>query len=322
MSPTSSASFGTPKRKKKKPETWRGLTPQPRPAPTTPAAPEKKGTQNITPLAGGKVRIQTGKTTQVLSAQQWKALGEAKKYGGRGIRDPGVRAAYLQREKVIEAQRLAGPAFEAEQMKLKMGEEAQARKLEDIKSYVTPSLTEPFPTPEGAPLPELGGTSAPIESLMTEEQRRAFHKRAGGIVGSIRNIEIIGKVADVGIKAVNHNDWYDLSNSKQRGRAAIGEFDQIETDVMEGNEDIVGAQIRWTRAENMLNAAAAVAHQISTENPIYFGKEGMELQFEYEEVRLTLNNRARGINRVLSFPGEGRRATTRETGLSGEEPLE
>ena len=317
-----------------------GLKPQfkPKPAFQQPQQPQGvSSVNNITPSAGGKTTSKPpqervtqhedasgnptsytiefeGRSTTISKAQ-WDRLREAKKGRGSIRGDPVLERLSLQNQRIIAQQRLTDPRVREQAAK----EALAAQGKEKIQEELAPRFEQPRDIVTGE-LPEVAATPSTPSSFFTNSVYDVMPE--GRVKDKLVNIAqagvgVVGAVPGLkqGIRALNYNDWVKSDSTDQLMAEAEGEFRKIITDVMEGGENEVGAQLRFEKAKEMLAIANNNNQQLIQENPVFYGKEGEERAFE---LQLLINNipvKAEVLNRVLTNPGEGRRAQAEELGL-------
>ena len=328
--------FDPPKKKKKKytdlpkgggrGKTYAAGSPQDietRKRTSLPTSPTEERVKKI----GGKYIVETARGAQELSQEQWDRLREAKKGGGTPGAD--IRDIHAKQLDVREAQKLK--ALEPEQRRAIMEKQQQERLEEEmtpkpeLQQFVEPRLTEDIDIRDVPMAGKAGGRGlSPVERaaahLFGEEKGERVSERVYEISqAALSPLMKTPYVKDVtGI--FNYRNWRSFGNAEQSGKEATAEFDSIIWDVMRGAETPAGSQMRWTRAEDMLDDAADTIHGHSMEDPVFFRARGEDVLYEYEQIRRGLNNKAHIMNSLLSVPpGNGRMAIAKQLGVWPEE---
>jgi hypothetical protein len=244
---------------------------------------------------GQNYQIEIDGVSRILTPQEWKNLGEIGKFGA-----------------------LAATSEKATQVNLAQ-EELQKKKeakFEQPKNMFSPELPEVEAEKRKRSLFWQSPIVAPIELLPEGSKLKSdLQLKAAAAFEIVKSIPLLGAGMRGAIRAGNYQDWYNIDRAKQTGSQAAEEFVKIINDVMIGGESEIGAKLRWERAKNMLSAAISNTQQIIKENPIYFKKEGEELAFELEQIRINLAVKANILDRVILASGSGRREIARELGL-------
>lgn len=290
--------------------------------PTPFRAERRPDVQHTTALPGGKVRIEQGvpgergHTQRVLSERQFGALREARKTGGRSITDPQVRQAFLEQQRAVEAQRLASPAFRAEQERLRMAEQAKGALEfgEEIPQLVSGGV--PTPPPEGFDWGDVikeAGTKAVVAGTGAAAVGAAAGL-AGGPAAPISVPVAAGGAALLAggsafVYSITSEMKTDVQQSTSLANTAYTGLNEVSDALQKGTIPTGLAVIRWNQYKNDLGQAHSNAKQQSTENPLYFLADGED---ELAAIQMKINHvedfMEEEFNRRAHFPGVGRQA--------------
>lgn len=298
-----------------------------RPTPTAPAptAPAQQGFQqervSTTRDRSGNVTSYTTETdgkSQTFSPKQWKELIEVRKTGGTQTGDPKVLAQFKQEQERKQREQITQEVL-SQQERERITQEVTPKP--EILPFVEPRLKESFDI-RGQPITAAAG--GPVETTLEKlpsvllgkgGAERAYETLQASLSPLIRT-PYVKDIAGI----FNYHAWRDFNKAEDTAKEAVAEFDSIIWDVMRGAETQAGSQMRWQRAEDMLDDATGTIYGKSTENPVFFRETGEDLLYEYEQIRRGLNNKAVMLNNLLSVPpGSGRMAVARDLGVWPEE---
>ena len=230
---------------------------------------------------------------ETLYPEQWRELQEMKKVGGTRTGDPKVLAQYRREQESIARQKESKYAQAPEFVTADLPTDVDRSRFGFIEKE----------QPRGYALPK-------DYASMTEKERIDY----AASQALLESFPAVGSFFRLG-EAAQFVDQFNIDRAKQVGAEAASEFTKLSLDLQKGIVTRERAKMRWERAKAMLSASQSVTQQLIMENPTYFLKEGEELAFELAQVEFSLEDQKNEINRMVQYPGVGRRAIAAEIGL-------
>jgi len=258
--------------------------------------------QHTTLLPDGKYRVELNNKQRVLTAEEFKNLNEANKFGGKAANNENVRQAYLDQRKAKEAQKINDPKFK-EDILNKVLEEQKRKEILREEYPVNPVYSN-MNIPEGEQpglLDEslnaaVSGATNPLAALKNPKIPEEIAEPIAGVIEGAKRVRGFGTIMKALVYVSNYKDTNNFEDAKLNADQADKAIDEVIAGVKAGSINEAQARAVFSEANENVNRAISDTKKIMETNKVFFMKDGekqmilllsMQQSLQYRSVELT-----------------------------------